>query len=108
MSVNVSEDKVNRKMHELFMQVLKNRDLSRAGDLFSVPDTVIVNDLTNVVRKLFISFYANILIILFFKHSIEFKNNSDNLYWHFLILKTTVYKSYLYIHKMLTVNKRRG
>lgn len=31
------------------MQVLKNRDLSRAGDLFSVPDVVIVNDLTNVV-----------------------------------------------------------
>lgn len=52
MSGNATEDKVNRKMHELFMQVLKNRDLSRAGDLFSVPDTVIVNDLTNVVRKL--------------------------------------------------------
>ena len=43
------EEKVNRKMHELFMQVLKNRDLSRAGDLFSVPDAIIVNDLTNVV-----------------------------------------------------------
>lgn len=54
MSANVTEDKVNRKMHELFMQVLKNRDLSKAGDLFSVPDTVIVNDLTNVVRKLLI------------------------------------------------------
>lgn len=49
MSVNVAEEKINRKMHELFMQVLKNRDLSRAGDLFSVPDSVIVNDLTNVV-----------------------------------------------------------
>lgn len=36
-------------MHELFMQVLKNRDLSRAGDLFSVPDADIVNDLTQVV-----------------------------------------------------------
>lgn len=35
------------------MQVLKNRDLSRAGDLFSVPDVVIVNDLTNVVSELF-------------------------------------------------------
>lgn len=53
MSVNITEDKVNRKMHELFMQVLKNRDLSRAGDLFSVPDTVIVNDLTNVVSRTF-------------------------------------------------------
>lgn len=49
MSANAAEEKINRKMHELFMQVLKNRDLSRAGDLFSVPDSVIVNDLTNVV-----------------------------------------------------------
>ncbi|KAJ8912910.1 hypothetical protein NQ315_017240 [Exocentrus adspersus] len=48
MSANTTEEKINRKMHELFMQVLKNRDLSRAGDLFSVPDSVIVNDLTNV------------------------------------------------------------
>lgn len=39
-------------MHDLFMQVLKNRDLSRAGDLFSVPDVVIVNDLTQVVSKI--------------------------------------------------------
>lgn len=47
--MTTAEEKVNRKMHELFMQVLKNRDLSRAGDLFSVPDAAIVNDLTNVV-----------------------------------------------------------
>lgn len=39
-------------MHELFMQVLKNRDLSRAGDLFSVPDSEIVNNLTSVVSPL--------------------------------------------------------
>ncbi|CAH1154096.1 unnamed protein product [Phaedon cochleariae] len=53
MSVNGAEDKLkNRKMHELFMQVLKNRDLSRAGDLFSVPDSVIVNDITNVLREI--------------------------------------------------------
>lgn len=45
------DDKVKRKMHELFMQVLKSRDLSRAGDLFSISDTVIVNDLTNVVSN---------------------------------------------------------
>lgn len=48
MNVN-QEANNNNKMHELFMQVLKNRDLSRAGDLFSVPDSVIVNDLTHVV-----------------------------------------------------------
>lgn len=48
----MNEEKVQRKMHELFMQVLKNRDLSRAGDLFSVPDSVIVNDLTNVIKEI--------------------------------------------------------
>ncbi|KAK9879888.1 hypothetical protein WA026_008388 [Henosepilachna vigintioctopunctata] len=46
------EEKTNKKMHELFMQVLKNRDLSRAGDLFSVPDRVIVNDLSNVLKEI--------------------------------------------------------
>lgn len=39
-------------MHELFMQVLKNRDLSRAGDLFSVRDSIIVNDLTEVLKEI--------------------------------------------------------
>uniref|UniRef100_A0A6P7GSE6 Protein melted-like n=1 Tax=Diabrotica virgifera virgifera TaxID=50390 RepID=A0A6P7GSE6_DIAVI len=53
MSVNVAaEEKIHRKMHELFMQVLKNRDLSRAGDLFSVPDSVITNDLSNVLKEI--------------------------------------------------------
>lgn len=47
--MNANEEANSNKMHELFMQVLKNRDLSRAGDLFSVPDSVIVNDLTQVV-----------------------------------------------------------
>jgi hypothetical protein len=51
-AMTTNEEKVNRKMHELFMQVLKNRDLSRAGDLFSVPDAVIVNDLTNVLKEI--------------------------------------------------------
>lgn len=50
-SPDMQEERAHRKMHELFMQVLKNRDLSRAGDLFSMPDAVIVNDLTNVVRE---------------------------------------------------------
>ncbi|KYB28564.1 Protein melted-like Protein [Tribolium castaneum] len=50
--MSTNEEKVNRKMHELFMQVLKNRDLSRAGDLFSVPDAIIVNDLTNVLKEI--------------------------------------------------------
>lgn len=36
-------------MHELFTKVLGKRDLSRAGDLFSVADAEIVADLTEVV-----------------------------------------------------------
>lgn len=38
------------EMHELFKKVLEKRDLSRAGDLFSVvADSEIVDDLTDVV-----------------------------------------------------------
>lgn len=42
-------------MHELFANLLSKRDpldLSRAGDLFSIPDAEIVDDLTDVVRKI--------------------------------------------------------
>lgn len=42
----------SRKMHELFSQVLKDRDLSRAGDLFSVSDSSIINDLTDVINEI--------------------------------------------------------
>lgn len=37
-------------MHELFSNVLAKRDLSRAGDLFSLEDANIVDDLSAVVR----------------------------------------------------------
>lgn len=36
-------------MHELLKHVLTERDLTRAGDLFGVPDADIVNDLNEVV-----------------------------------------------------------
>lgn len=42
-------------MHELFANLLSKRDpldLSRAGDLFSIPDEEIVDDLTDVVRNI--------------------------------------------------------
>ncbi|XP_059612970.1 protein melted [Phlebotomus argentipes] len=39
-------------MHELFAKVLTKRDLSRAGDLFSVADVDIVNDLTDVLTQI--------------------------------------------------------
>lgn len=39
-------------MHELFTQVLSKKDLSKAGDLFSVADQAIVNDLTEVINTI--------------------------------------------------------
>lgn len=38
-------------MHELFANVLAKRDLSRAGELFSIEDSKIVNDLSDVVSR---------------------------------------------------------
>lgn len=38
-------------MHDLFTNVLSKRDLSRAGDLFHVSDSEIVNDLNEVVSN---------------------------------------------------------
>ncbi|KAH8270011.1 hypothetical protein KR018_002318 [Drosophila ironensis] len=39
-------------MHDLFNKVLAKRDLSRAGDLFSVPDADIVDDITEVLSEI--------------------------------------------------------
>lgn len=39
-------------MHELFTKVLSKRDLSRAGELFSVLDSEIVNDLSAVLTEI--------------------------------------------------------
>ncbi|XP_077998363.1 ventricular zone-expressed PH domain-containing protein 1-like isoform X2 [Glandiceps talaboti] len=39
-------------MHDLFAQVLAQRDLTRAGDLFSIEDKDIVNDLSEVLNKI--------------------------------------------------------
>lgn len=37
-------------MHELLKHVLTERDLTRAGDIFAIPDADIVDDLNEVVR----------------------------------------------------------
>ncbi|XP_055627442.1 protein melted [Toxorhynchites rutilus septentrionalis] len=39
-------------MHDLFTTVLSKRDLSRAGELFSVADSEIVNDLSDVLKEI--------------------------------------------------------
>lgn len=36
-------------MHELFEFILEKKDLSRAGELFSIPDDVISDDLSEIV-----------------------------------------------------------
>lgn len=55
-------------MHELFANVLAKRDLSRAGELFSIEDKKIVDGLTDVVSKL-ITFYPHIYENMIHKHS---------------------------------------
>lgn len=50
-------------MHELFTKVLGKRDLSRAGDLFSVADAEIVADLTEVVSVLVFTFQVKMKIV---------------------------------------------
>ena len=39
-------------MHVLFAQVLGEKDLSKAGDLFSLEDRDIENDLSEVLRRI--------------------------------------------------------
>jgi len=40
------------EMHELFAQVLNKKDLSKAGDLFSLDDKDIRGDLISVLQKI--------------------------------------------------------
>ena len=40
------------KMHKLFEQVLEKKDLSKAGDLFSLEDSVIVDELSEVLKTI--------------------------------------------------------
>ena len=44
--------KVAFKMHKLFEQVLEKKDLSKAGDLFSLEDSVIVDELSEVLKTI--------------------------------------------------------
>lgn len=39
-------------MHQLFAEVLSKKDLSRAGDLFSVDDKTIIHDLSSVIQQI--------------------------------------------------------
>ena len=39
-------------MHKLFEQVLEKKDLSKAGDLFQLEDSVIVDELSEVLQTI--------------------------------------------------------
>jgi hypothetical protein len=47
------------KMHELFANILAKRDLSKAGELFSIEDQEIVEDIEEVVSELISYFQRN-------------------------------------------------
>lgn len=39
-------------MHQLFVEVLSKKDLSRAGELFAIPDRAIVGDLSELLATI--------------------------------------------------------
>ena len=43
-------------MHRLFEQVLEKKDLSKAGDLFQLEDSVIVDELSEVLQTIKVKF----------------------------------------------------
>lgn len=67
-------------MHDLFTKVLSKRDLSRAGDLFSVADDEIVNDLTDVVRLKYCQIISYNLLMFYLPFCLP--ANRDR--WHHL------------------------
>ena len=56
-------------MHRLFEQVLEKKDLSKAGDLFSLEDSVIVDELSEVLKTIQVSKF----IFKFFFNFDEFR-----------------------------------
>jgi hypothetical protein len=58
-------------MHELFANILAKRDLSRAGELFSIEDELIVDDINEVVSisSLFTSKEMKFISIFYFSCS---------------------------------------
>ena len=46
-------------MHKLFEQVFEKRDLSKAGDLFSLEDSVIVDELSDVIKTIQVMKFLN-------------------------------------------------
>lgn len=79
-------------MHELFKQVLNERDLSRAGDLFSIPDSEI-NDLTEVVSLI----PSKLFSLNFLLESCKLSGYDDNLDYFRLqkLSHTTVLASFI-------------
>ena len=52
-------------MHELFANILAKRDLSRAGELFSIEDEEIVDDISEVVSWSGLLFQEQLKLILY-------------------------------------------
>jgi hypothetical protein len=59
LAVKIIIVKKSAEMHELFANILAKRDLSRAGELFSIEDDEIVDCLTDVVITLCLFLFLN-------------------------------------------------
>ena len=56
-------------MHKLFEQVLEKKDLSKAGDLFSLEDSVIVDELSEVLKTIQVGHLKTIRLAFQFRIS---------------------------------------
>lgn len=93
-------------MHELLKHVLTERDLTRAGDIFAIPDSDIVDDLNEIVSRetclssIDITFIYTSITFPFFKicspyeifriqlYCINLNNLSIITYFHYKLIST--------------------
>lgn len=68
-------------MHHLFEFILEKKDLSRAGELFSIPDAVISDDLSEIVRFLsdmWLTLFGILHVYGFFSSSLPASSDIKN------------------------------
>ena len=65
-------------MHKLFEQVLEKKDLSKAGDLFQLEDSVIVDELSEVLQTIKVKYIFSTHETLHYKLSFRIYPTSQS------------------------------
>lgn len=79
-------------MHELLKHVLTERDLTRAGDIFAIPDSDIVDDLNEVVSCCLR--FSQFIIVLSTRISLKLGVKVENRLNPVLVLCRNYYAEY--------------